>query len=164
MVPGPLPAQTDEPRPTAWIALRSQPVALIEGQAGRRLPVCVWLGWVGTGMETGPHAPIRIAVSTTRPDRATLDMVVYAATDPAVGSFASGFQSGNARPRGFIRLGTLAKLPSRVRIPPPPPSAQGRFRRSFRTRSRRCWIGSVFRASSSAPAFLVSSAVTRWPV
>ena len=82
MVPGPLPRQTDEPRPMAWVALRSQPVAVIEGQGGRLIPDGVLLGWLGIGMETGPHAPIRIVVSRATPDRATLDMVVYAATDP----------------------------------------------------------------------------------
>jgi hypothetical protein len=70
-----LPWQTDEPRPMAWIALRSQPVAVVEAQAGRLLPDGVLLGWPGVRMETGPQAPIRIAVSRTT-DRVTLDMVV----------------------------------------------------------------------------------------
>ncbi len=84
MVPGPLPWQTDEPRPIAWVVVRSQPVALIEGQGGRLLPIWVgsgmlWVGGLGTGIEAGPQAPTRIAVSRTA-DRATLDMLVYAAT------------------------------------------------------------------------------------
>jgi len=87
MVPGPLPRQTDEPRPTAWIELRSQPVAVVEGQGGRPLPIWVGRGlvgvaWLGTEVEAVPHPPTRVARSRTRPDRVTLDKVVIAATDP----------------------------------------------------------------------------------
>src|SRR5438270_11124845 len=72
MVPGPLPWQADDPRPLPASALLSQPVAVIEGQAGRRLDVRVGLGWPGldwpgldwrgVGAGTGPAAPIRAAV------------------------------------------------------------------------------------------------------
>jgi hypothetical protein len=69
-----LPRQTDEPRPMAWVALRSQPVAVIEGQGGRLVPI--WVGFLGTEREGVAHPPTRIAVSRATPDRATLDMVV----------------------------------------------------------------------------------------
>src|SRR2546428_9809470 len=90
MVPGPLPWPPDEPRPRAWIALLSQPVAVIEGQGGRLLPVWVgggvpvwvggalpvWLGRLGIGTDAVPQPLITIAVSSTRPGRAALDMVL----------------------------------------------------------------------------------------
>ncbi len=84
MVPGPLPTHPDEPRPLPRSALGSQPVAVIVMHGGRPLPVGfgaalavgVVLSWARIGVETGPHAPIRITVSSRRPNRAMLDMVV----------------------------------------------------------------------------------------
>src|SRR5713101_5384493 len=87
MVPGPLPWHPDEPCPRAWIALLSQPVAVIEGQGGRLLavwvggglPVCVggallvWLGRLGIGTDAVPHPLIAIAVISARPGRTALD-------------------------------------------------------------------------------------------
>jgi hypothetical protein len=57
-------------------------VALIDVQGGRALPVGVVVVWPGIELDTGLHAPISIAISSTRPGRAILDMPVYAATDP----------------------------------------------------------------------------------
>jgi len=83
MVPGPLPTQPGEPLPLPRSALGSQPVAVSVTHGGRALPVGsgsplpvgVVLGF-GIGLDTGPQAPIRIAVRSSRRERTPLDMVV----------------------------------------------------------------------------------------
>src|SRR5947209_16255306 len=98
MVPGPLPRQAAEPRPLSWSALLSQPVAVMVAQGGRPLPLWIGLAWVGLGwpglacagleVETVPHPPIRIAVHSTRPGPAALDMGC-SRNGPSVGSFSN---------------------------------------------------------------------------
>ena len=101
-VPGPLPAQPDEPRPLPLIGLISQPVAVLEVQGGRLLPICVGCGLLcagplGTGSDAVPHPPIRIPASSSRPDLTPLDILVYAATAPRDDPSLLPFKLGNAR-------------------------------------------------------------------
>src|SRR5207248_8002132 len=101
-VPGPLPAQPDEPRPLPLIAVISLQVAVLEVQGGRLLPICVGCGMLcagplGTGSDAVPHPPIRIPASSSRPGPTPLDILVYAATTPREDPSLLAFKLGNAQ-------------------------------------------------------------------
>src|SRR5256885_14805543 len=103
-VPTPLPLHPGDPRPLSLMAFLSQPVAVLEVQGGRLLPICVGCGLLcagplGTGSDAVPHPPTRTPASSSRPDPTTLDILVYAATAPRLDPSLLASKLGNPERR-----------------------------------------------------------------